>query len=135
MILSGSRRRLSCHDQRRARRTRHALVIYPVEQHFTARLGDGGELQIRIGGDAGGQVGAKHLDAVLAAAQQVDAVARDGLSRRVKAKAGFHRMADQHLHGDHFAALCLRRQLDACGHGLGLRPGTGFIRLRRTPMR
>src|SRR5207237_1234776 len=98
----------------------HGLVVEPPELELARIHGAREEPQVRNRGDAGAERRTEHLDAVIAADERMDGVARDALAG-IDAKASFHRMLDHHAHLDGIAAGDAFRQLDARdGHSLSV---------------
>src|SRR6185503_24310 len=101
------------HGQARPGAALDLVVVQPPELELARLLGADEEAQGRVGGDAGAERGAENLDAVVAAGEGVQHVARHALAFEVAPEPGFHRMLDQDAHLDRLAAARFRGNLDA----------------------
>src|SRR3974390_1396383 len=102
----------SLYGDRRRRLGREAVVPGPAEFQLAALRGDGGELDERIGGDRGMEIGAEYLLAVVAADEVADDVARNARTRFGVAEARLHHVADQRLDLDDLALVRSRGTVD-----------------------
>src|SRR6185436_10030761 len=88
------------------------VVAAPAEFQRAALGGDGAEAEQRVGGDRRVQVGAEHLDAVVAADEARDDVARHQLAGLGAAETGLHAVTGQRADLDDLAAFRRRRHVD-----------------------
>src|SRR6185436_19999014 len=89
-----------------------AVVAAPAEFQRAALGGGGGDEEKRIRRHRRVQLGAEHFDAVVAAHQAADDVARDQLAELRAAKTRFHWVAGEGADLDHLALLRLCRHVD-----------------------
>src|SRR5687767_1963967 len=110
-------------DGRRVAR-REAVVAAPGEFQGARLGGDGAEADERVGRHRRVQVGAEHFDAVVAAGEAGQDVARHQLAQLRAAEAGLHAVAGKRADLDHLAALRGGRNVDDQARHAQIRPSS-----------